>query len=231
MPTLYSFLVNKSMELGAEHCGNCGRQDASFGLGIKGKFEQNTKSGYCIWCKSPVKTYPKVKTLQYCFEVYKEVFLNYNDRAHQDDKQMAKQMIDDILSEIKSNNNLPSNEKILKFQSQNIYLCRLGAYAIGSPETMGGYVIIQDAHVFPKLEENFLKLEGDAYAIAIACLCINYILYFEVANEFILSTVTKKSVQHPILENFINKKKGNKIGCLGVILLTILIGTAILFIV
>lgn len=223
MPTLYNFLLNKSAELGAEKCSNCGEQDASFGLGTK---DRTSKGGFCIFCSSSTKTYSKIKTLQYCLEVYKEVFINYNDKASPEDKKMARWVIDDMLTESKNNNKLPSNEKIIKFQTLNIGLGKNlgGYYPIGSAEKMAGYVIIHGKEVGPKLEESFLKAKGDAYAIGIVCFCISYILNFETENEFVLPTAKKGTASTPPLQTPQPKPPGNKnSGCMSVFLLATIV--------
>jgi hypothetical protein len=234
MPTLYPFLSQKSSQLGAEPCSNCGEQDAAFGLGVKGRFSQGSSGGFCIFCGNPVKKYSKAKTFQYCLEVYKEVFINRNDQASPEDKKMADWVINEMLSEMDNGSKLPANDKILKFQTFNIGLGNKSGYPIGSPEKMAGYVVIQGNQVLPSLDEKSIKHKGDAYAIGITCFCISYLLHFEVANEFVLPTEKKKASTTPSTPQYkpteTNKQQDNS-GCFGVLALLFVILTTLFFLI
>ena len=232
MSTLYNFLLQKSAELGSEKCSNCGKQDAAFGLGVKDSSTQGDSGGYCIYCGNAIKKYTKAKTFQYCLEVYKEIFSNYNDQASPEDKKMAEWVINVMLVEGANGSKLPTNENILKFQTLNVGLSRhTGHYAIGSSSKMAGYVVMQKDKVSASLDEKVVKRGGEAYAVGIAAFCVRYLIKFEVANEFVLPTVKKNVESVPSTKVQEPKSTQNKnSGCFSFFLIVIICSALIILI-
>lgn len=198
--SLLPYLRQKATEKGIKTCPNCGEEDIFYAL-----------NGKCLECNNPIERNGKEKSLQFSIEVFTEFFEKYDEIFTPEQKKIPLQFLKGLIYSLSTKNSL-ENEKIIKLQSIVKNIGRIGG------NTIGGAITMETGNPGLQLLEDWSGAVGDPMSrvksLGAVILAIQYILEYNVKNEFILETVTTKPATTKIDTNQTTNK-----GCLGSVIL------------
>lgn len=168
---MLDFIKEKARELGAQNCPHCEQLD--FGFGLAGK---EPGGGKCINCTKDVQKYNTLKTMQFSFEIFRELVANYDDFHLSDDKQAFRgnmiTSINNFLDPIINEGVLPPDDDMLRLQ----VALKTMQVAIGSEKQLGGVITMKMGALGMALGKPHYK--NTVKILAVCILSINYILTY-----------------------------------------------------